>query len=214
MSKITTDDCKKFLLNTFNDSTEKQWKRISKTKNNNGLWLRTFTNSEKNITCTLLENNEYLSLVNHFNSNDLKSTQQLIDQFFEDYQPPNPNQPGYTLIPQMFSFAFLEDANCDCEDINKYKKTNDPQIDVNNLSIFFIHERCTHHISPLISDFIPSFMTEDEESTFFIQDKNKVPLNQILNFLQEKGFTYKKNKCIFSHLNEHNKSVRIKKMKP
>lgn len=57
-------------------------------------------------------------------------------------------------------------------------------------------------------------MTEDEESTFFIQDKNKVPLNQILNFLQEKGFTYKKNKCIFSHLNEHNKSITIKKMKP
>lgn len=62
MEKVTTEDCKDFFINQFPHTEVKDWERISKKKNDNGLWVRKFVNSKSFIECSLLEENGNLSI--------------------------------------------------------------------------------------------------------------------------------------------------------
>lgn len=66
MSKISTDDCKFFLVRTdeFFDTDEKDWKRTKKYKNENAEWVREFEHKNGD-SAWLLEKNGELSIISH-----------------------------------------------------------------------------------------------------------------------------------------------------
>jgi hypothetical protein len=62
MSKISTSDCKKFLTDKFPETKSVLWKRITKYKNSEGLYVRVFQyNDDKMVG--LLEDGDTLSIV-------------------------------------------------------------------------------------------------------------------------------------------------------
>ena len=71
MSKITTENCKEYLVKELNkkgiSTKDKDWKRTKKYKNEDGLWIREFHN-ESLGTFELLEKNDELFLVNENNT--------------------------------------------------------------------------------------------------------------------------------------------------
>jgi hypothetical protein len=62
MSKITTEDCKSFLLDLYKDKKVVNWKRIRKFKDENGDVCREFKHSD-GISVTLIEKNGQLSVL-------------------------------------------------------------------------------------------------------------------------------------------------------
>lgn len=62
MSKITTEDCKLFLLDLYKDKKVTEWKRIRKFKDENGDSCRDFSHSD-GTSLTLIEKNSQLSVM-------------------------------------------------------------------------------------------------------------------------------------------------------
>lgn len=62
MSKITTEDCKLFLLDLYKDKKVVNWKRIRKFKDENGEFCREFKHSD-GMSVTLIEKNGQLSVL-------------------------------------------------------------------------------------------------------------------------------------------------------
>lgn len=58
MSKISTDDCKKFLKDHFPEFSEKGWSRVSKSKNANGDVVRVFLHKDTSEQVVVLENKQ------------------------------------------------------------------------------------------------------------------------------------------------------------
>ena len=61
MSKLSTDDCKDFLMQHYPDSKRTQWKRVSKYKDDTGCVCRDFNNPSVGDV-TLVEVNGSLEL--------------------------------------------------------------------------------------------------------------------------------------------------------
>ena len=82
MSKITTDDCKNFLMEHYPDSGKSKWKRVSKYKDDVGLWCREFNHPSVG-DITIIENNGTLSLKQTAVPNpiDIKNNTIIFRQF-------------------------------------------------------------------------------------------------------------------------------------
>ena len=76
MSKITTEDCKNYLINYYEKkeiiTQESEWKRVKKYKNEDGLWVRDFEHKIIGMI-HLIENNGQLMVVENPNVKTEKS---------------------------------------------------------------------------------------------------------------------------------------------
>lgn len=63
MSKITTQDCKQFLIEHYEDSNVSDWSRTKKYKNEHGFWIRDFINKKTQETVALKEQDGSLFLL-------------------------------------------------------------------------------------------------------------------------------------------------------
>lgn len=70
MSKITTEDCKKFLGKEFPEYNKNKWKRLKKYKSYSGTWIREFENGD--IKATVEEKEGVLALFDNELKNDSK----------------------------------------------------------------------------------------------------------------------------------------------
>lgn len=189
MSKITTEDCKQFILENCTKENMithiDDWKRIKKYKNEEGLVERQFQHPQHGIL-TLVEKNGALEVVNSeekdnkhilpfkkFSAQELKEAKQLVEDYYENDTVPVASQPGYLAIPNMYSFCFLEDSNIDLpeviEDINKGKDVHGL---VTGLNVFFVNHYSSDynciHCENILKDFLPEFLEETEEANFSI----------------------------------------------
>ena len=142
MTKITTEDCKLFLLDLYKDKNGAKWKRIRKFKDQNGDVCREFSHSDGTLV-TLVEKKCQLSVllsqyyteslenkVNQknkekqsgqafftlFDDASKKSAKRLVNAFVkpkEDPVEPDSGAKGFNAIPNLIYFSFLEDANPD-----------------------------------------------------------------------------------------------------
>lgn len=87
MRKTTTDDCKKYLVQTFNDkdtkTLDKDWKRTKKYKDDNGLWIRDFNHPVIGDISLFEDENGILSINGTSVVNSLNNKQDLISKFFD-----------------------------------------------------------------------------------------------------------------------------------
>lgn len=100
MSKITTEDCKLFLLDLYKDKKVTEWKRIRKFKDENGDSCRDFSHSD-GTSLALIEKNGQLSVL----------PLAVLTSFIENDKPPvvstkNVKSNGVSILP-----LILEDNN-------------------------------------------------------------------------------------------------------
>lgn len=93
MSKITTEDCKLFLLDLYKDKKVTEWKRIRKFKDENGDSCRDFSHSD-GTSLTLIERNGHLSVL----------PLAVLTSFIENDKPPvsstkNVKSKGVSILP-------------------------------------------------------------------------------------------------------------------
>ena len=74
MSDITTDDCKDFLTEVFPDTVKKQWKRLSKYKNNQHFVVREFSHPIKGNVFIIEDMDEELQIIDKDDDDAQKST--------------------------------------------------------------------------------------------------------------------------------------------
>lgn len=188
MPKITTEDCKTFLLDLYKDKNGINWKRIRKFKDVNGDVCREFKHSDGSVV-TLLEKNSQLSVLltndypvllgvatpqknenkqskqavfTLFDETQQKAAKRLINAFVkpkEDPITPNSDDKGFNAIPNLIYFSFLEDANPDeSEYLEEIAAAMNFNAPMRDISVFFMPSTVKSFCEHL-SPLIESFLT-------------------------------------------------------
>lgn len=235
MSKITTNDCKLFLLDLYKDKNKVNWKRIRKFKDENGHVCRDFKHLDDEFV-TLIEKDGQLSVLLPLNTLDplqsdsqvdssvlvgkkttsftlfdetqQKSAKRLVNAFVkpkEDPIEPDSSAKGFEAIPNLMSFSFLSDANCDeheyLEEIANSMQFNAPMRDV---VVFFapttVKSLC-QHVSPLVEPFLTIPLDEVEEMSFKLSGEDtKLSVLSVFEALCLSGFVYNSDGCALKSL--------------
>lgn len=212
MSKITTDDCKNFLSNSFPDQTK--WKRLKKYKNEQGEWYRDFE-SETGFFTTLVERDGVLGLVlqekkefdcfyyKKFPDSKVKLAKKIVSDYIngytcqsDEYAEIESNMPGYKAIPNCFEF-FID---CDLEDANENTLVTKTSYKDFTFSVFFrpINYDFDQHLQELLSGLIPKYMNEEMECVFEVSPKESMTAKEIVQMLCDRGFVYNSKECAFN----------------
>lgn len=168
MTKITTEDCKLFLLDLYKDKNGAKWKRIRKLKDQNGDVCREFSHSdgtlvtlvEKKCQLSVLPLQYYPELLNIkvnqenkekqsgqafftlFDDTSKKSAKRLVNAFVkpkEDPVEPDSGAKGFNAIPNLIYFSFLEDANPDeSEYLEEIAVEMNFKAPMRDISVFFM----------------------------------------------------------------------------
>jgi len=164
---------------------QSQWKRISKSKNQDGSENRIFqdkssgrtiqTVETKDGTISIIENNDEVEK-NNKPVVDSKAVIKLIKKVLEQEKELTGKEPGYNEIPKYFDFCFLEDANPDhSEAMEDAANSLDPKVAVTSFNIFFTPKFKTEsgcmHLSEVLQPFLPDFLGETEEQSFTVHPK-------------------------------------------
>lgn len=222
MSKITTEDCKQFLLLKFPNLANKDWKRTRKYKDENSNWCRDFEHKSGEFV-TLIEINNELVLSDaaipikkiektinikdpnkviyyrQFSPELVKACKKIVKKatdYDEDEEfEIQPEMKGYEAIPNCFRFFFVGD----CYNLDT-KITKEVYFEM-KFAVFFspITTECyDQHLDYIIGDFLPSYYNEECECQFtphFENNEDALTIRQILEQLSEIGFIYEKELC-------------------
>lgn len=235
---MTTKDIKDFLFEKTG-VYDKNWKRISKNKTDNG-YVRVFENKIDKTTIVTLESesgefsvielNEDTFKNSSSNSNgaapnQIKKAKVLVRKFYEDGEVPKPDAVGFSDIPKVFRFSFMEDANPDHSGaLENASNANDKSVVVTGFNVMMVakdadfEDYSCQHIEDLIKSFLPGFMQETEESSFCIYsetqhiydderldaiESGKIPnirYDEFVATLEAQGFQYDKSSCMLANL--------------
>ena len=241
---MSSQDIKQFLFEQTGIA-ENQWKRLSKHKNAEGLEVRVFqargttvhTVENKDGTISIIDNpasdkaNYFASESNNsseINKNsesnkDNKKALSLIKKYYKEEVEPDEDKPGFSLIPQHFSFCFLEDSNEDhSEAIIEAAQAGNAQVAVTGFNLFFMptfkSPEEVIHLERLLQPFLPEFMGEVQEATFCVcpdtmatYDEERlraikdgsipsISYARLVATLEKAGFTYDKANCMLAPL--------------
>lgn len=212
MSKITTEDCKNFLLQKYPDLAVKSWKRIKKYKNEQGHWCRDFEHAT-GVAITLFEINDALQLGEPINLNIsipvddtspilyyksfdpalVKKGFKMVKKYVTEYLEyvPSSDMAGYETIPNSVVFFFNNIA--------------DPSLILHggldedvSISIYPNYGQFTDHIDELIGEFLPDYLSEVCECEFapwFDDNSQALTAAQIMEDLLKRGFVYESKEC-------------------
>lgn len=209
MPKISTDDCKKFLKESFPE--QNNWKRIKKYKNNAGQWCRDFE-SESGFATTLIENNDQLTLISKtqkendcfyykkFPENEVKFAKKIVSSYVNyhygddsDYEGINHRMAGYEAIPNCFEF-FIDTCN---EEYTPESIVDDQTYKNFDIGLFFapIGHEFDQHLQEILEDFLPKNMSETMECVFEIAPDKPISIKDLIQSLCDRGFIYNSEYC-------------------
>lgn len=235
MSKITTNDCKLFLLDLYKDKNGANWKRIRKFKDANGHICRDFQYLDDE-TVTLIEKDGQLSVLlsqyypkllasnvqsispvsldrkttpfTLFDESQQKSAKRLVNAFVKPKEEPieaDSSSKGFAAIPNLMTFSFLDDANCDeqeyLEEISTSMRFDAPMRDI---VVFFMPSAVKafcEHVSPLVEPFLTIPLTEVEEMSFKLSGEDThLTVLAVFESLCLAGFVYNSKGCALKSL--------------
>lgn len=230
---MASQDIKEFLFEQTGVAAI-QWKRLSKKKTPQGE-VRIFENKAGTQIETLESPNGLLSIVGNDTAtkqispevnalkNNLKKAKKLVSQYFEEDTVPEAKNPGYSSIPALFKFSFMEDANPDhSEHLEMAAQSGDKSVAVTGFNIFItskeFEEYSCVHLSGLLSSFLPKFLDETEESSFCIHSETQgiydderlhaikegtipnIPYDRLVATMEASGFEYDTSTCMLASL--------------
>lgn len=211
MSNLSTDDCKAFLVAVHTNTKSKEWKRISKYKNEQGLWCRGFNHPvignvsllEKNGELSIITSesipsttpvvNESTVFVRSFSEKEISDAKKLVAAYLND-EYPEPEDKGYTAIPSQVSYMF---SMADEENEARLKEINEKEDYNSTLSVCVLDIRPINEdgfdsdMSPLIKEWLPDgCMGESMECTFVFEFDEPLSVKDIVQLMASKGFIY------------------------
>jgi hypothetical protein len=220
MSKISTDDCKDFLMSTYPDSKRNQWKRVSKYKDANGNVCRDFNNPSVGDV-TLVEVNDVLAinpsetiqkppvvikdntiLVKSFSKKDLADAKRLVTRYVNSYGEDeiSEDSKGFNAIPSqvVYRFSILDG---DYEDILKsINATGDynHKLDRFCLEIYPAQGDYDEHMDGLIASHLSDNDGESMESTYEFSYDEPISIKEMVQKMASIGFVYYKDHCFLA----------------
>lgn len=213
MSKISTDDCKNFLKESFPE--QKNWKRIKKYKNDAGQWCRDFE-SESGFATTLVEIDERLTLISQeqkeidcfyykkFPDDEIKLAKKIVSNYVRDYYHRNVNykMAGYEAIPNCFEF-FVDTEN---DEYTPESIIDDKTYQNCDIGLFFvpINHQFDQHLQDILKDFLPESMSEMAECIFEIVPDKPIAIKDLIQSVCDRGFIYNSEYCgLAKYLKKH-----------
>lgn len=220
MSKISTDDCKDFLMKTYPDSNRTKWKRVSKYKDDNGLVCRDFNNPtvgdvtlvEVNgtlelkqsavVTVTPIVIKDNTVLVKSFSKKDLTDAKRLVTKYVNSYGEDeiSDDNKGFIAIPSqvIYRFSILDgDYELILNNINATGDYN-AKLDRFCLEIFPAEGEYNEHMDYLIGSFLPENDGEAMECTFEFSYKEPISIKEMAQKMASAGFIYSKDHCFLA----------------
>lgn len=219
MSKITTEDCKKYLAEKFPDLQSKDWKRIKKYKDDNNYWCRDFDH-KSGATAIIIEINDNIHLKDSassvavrndivikdpnkvlyykkFDENLLKAGRKIVKKYTtydEDELEITADMKGYEAIPNSIVFFFTGEYPPETKITKEIASYMD-------FSIFFgpvTSDSFDQHMTTLIGDLLPDNYSEECECEFvpyYDNDDNALTIKEIMQELLDRGFIYDSKNC-------------------
>jgi len=244
MPKITTNDCKLFLSDLYKDKNGENWKRIRKFKDENGYICRDFKHLDGELVTLIEKNSQLSVLLLHnslnpsinkkepiptvaldrkntpftlFDESQQKLAKRLVNAFVKPKDEPiepDSSSKGFSAIPNLMTFSFLEDANCDeHEYLTEIASTMQFDAPMKDIIVFFapstVKSLC-HHISPLVEPFLSIPLEEVEEMSFRLNSENSnLTVLAVFESLCLAGFVYEPKGCALTQLFSPYKMINV-----
>lgn len=215
MSKITTEDCKSFLVSHFDTlnitTTTKDWKRVSKYKENN-IWIRDFSHpSIGNISLQEIDDiiSIYSPTINNsyelttFSDIYIEKAKELLKKFLDLYEDgrtsdiiKEPDWAEYSVaIPSLFNFYFpYGDYNNDDESLENLKNGLNSSVLLNDSDSLCVYMYSNIGYEPddyaqdILNYILPNYMSfMDEYNLDFSKDMS---ISDVIKMLMKMGFKY------------------------
>ena len=220
MSKLSTDDCKDFLMTTYPDSTRTKWKRVSKYKDDNGLVCRDFNNPTVGDV-TLVEVNGVLELkqsvvvaveplvvkdntiiVKSFSKKDMTDAKRLVSKYVNSYGEEEifDDNKGFIAIPSqvVYRFSMLDgDHKVILDSVNAARDYNH-KMDRFCLEIYPAHGEYNEHMDYLIGSFLPDNDGEAMECTYEFSYDEPISIKEMVQKMASAGFIYLQKSCFLA----------------
>lgn len=157
-----------------------------------------------------------------------KEMKESFHNFLKTGSLPTGNELWFNQIPSMFEYSFQEGMCCDHEGVlENIRETKNLYTVITGLGIFIspkpqFRYSSVCHIEDFIKPFLPSFISEVQEMCFAIYPQymttydderleniknGSIPtltLNDLFNYMKEKGFTYNKKRCELGSIKKWN----------
>lgn len=221
MSKLSTDDCKDFLMTTYPDSSRTKWKRVSKYKDANGLVCRDFNNPTVGDV-TLVEVNGVLELkqsvvvaleplivkdntiiVKSFSKKDMADAKRLVSKYVnsEGEEEISDDNKGFIAIPSQIVYRFSILSGDYEEILQSINATGDYNYKLDSfcLEIFPPVSQYNDHVDYLVGSFLPENDGEVMECTFEFRYEEPISIKEMVQKMASAGFIYSKEHCFLAH---------------
>lgn len=220
MSKLSTDDCKDFLMEHYPDSKRTQWKRVSKYKDDAGCVCRDFNNLTVGDV-TLVEINGVLALkqsvvvavaplvvkdntviVKSFSKKDMTDAKRLVSKYVnsDGEEEISDDNKGFIAIPSqvVYRFSMLDgDHKVILDSINATRDYNH-KMDRFCLEIYPAHGEYNEHMDYLIGSFMPENGGEAMECTYEFSYEEPISIKEMVQKMASAGFIYLENSCFLA----------------
>jgi len=235
MSKLSTDDCKDFLMTTYPDSSRTKWKRVSKYKDDNGLVCRDFNNPTVGDV-TLVEVNGVLELkqsvvvaieplvvkdntviVKSFSKKDMTDAKRLVSKYVnsDGEEEISDDNKGFIAIPSqvVYRFSILDgDHKVILDSVNAARDYNH-KMDRFCLEIYPAHGEYNEHMDYLIGSFLPDNDGEAMECTYEFSYDEPISIKEMVQKMASAGFIYLQDSCFLaetvSQLSFVNEAIKV-----
>lgn len=241
---ISTKDCKDFLIEHFKQqgiiTTEKEWKRTKKYKNEEGLWLRDFEHPTQGSIVLVEDENESISISHpvevknnpkkdvvkiieraQFSKEELKAAHHLFHQYHEEGVEAEDlkNDPLYEVgigaVPGILYWSMPEDTydNCDWKSKDMTWDTN-----IQGATLFIFDKNFDYEMATdIIHDtYIPASISGQDENNFEVV--NSMTVEELVKEMSRYGFIYQgkgnftDEKCLIRGLMKNVKYIPVKEM--
>lgn len=220
MSKISTDDCKDFLMKTYPDSNRTKWKRVSKYKDANGLVCRDFNNPTVGDV-TLVEVNDKLELkqsvavdvvpltikdntifVKSFSKKDMTDAKRLVSKYVnsDGEEEISDDNKGFIAIPSqvVYRFSMLDGDHKEILDAVNVTRDYNHKMDRFCLEIYPAQGEYNEHMDYLIGSFMPENDGEAMECTYEFSYEEPISIKEMAQKMASAGFIYLEDSCFLA----------------
>lgn len=221
MSKLSTDDCKDFLMQHYPDSKRTQWKRVSKYKDDAGCVCRDFNNPSVGDV-TLIEVNDVLQIkqagiveikpvvvkdntvvVKSFSKKDMTDAKRLVSKYVnsDGEEEISDDNKGFIAIPSqvVYRFSMLDGDHKDILDSVNMTGDYNHKMDRFCLEIFPPVSEYNDHVDYLVGSFLPENDGEVMECTFEFRYEEPISIKEMVQKMASAGFIYSKEHCFLAY---------------
>lgn len=220
MSKLSTDDCKDFLMQHYPDSKRTQWKRVSKYKDDAGCVCRDFNNPSVGDV-TLVEVNDVLQIkqagiveikpvvvkdntviVKSFSKKDMTDAKRLVSKYVnsDGEEEISDDNKGFIAIPSqvVYRFSMLDGDHKEILDSVNMSGDYNHKMDSFCLEIYPAHGEYNEHMDYLIGSFMPENDGEVMECTYEFRYDEPISIKDMVQKMASAGFIYLQDSCFLA----------------